>query len=462
MAVAHYENAENKPRGPNSGLGKPPPQPRNEAAVPAANGDGGEYADKKPDASNTEYCNTDQPRKRLSHVNVAKFRKQIGEQTGVKAVHNCGRRRAIHARTVTLASDGTGATAAGIMLCKNSHLCPACAPWLARRRAEVLEPQITLLDGVRVFVTLTIERHLRFSLVEHNAALDATWRSFASGAQHKQWTDQAGGLSFVRAFETGYSKKTGWGGHFHILGVLREPRWPTLAELGKQINRERRKRGQKQHAGAGGIVTLLGKAERRLAALLRKYDTPIAYLMDQFTKRFREAAAKNGIKSRAIGQDWQIDDANKRLGYITKGVSKWDVLREVILGSAKTRSDMDSFWALADRAANGDQVSLGLVKEYAAAMRGRRMITVSRDLHLIEDDELEPGETEMVGLIDITDDGLKRLCSKDFDGVGLAKLLDMLPKIWRDPEAIELALGAGGFDLRLGRDWTWYVRPEDG
>lgn len=445
-----------------AGYQGPHPEPRNEAAAPAANRDGGVDEHKKPDASETEYCNTDQPRKRLSHVKVARFRKQIGELTGVKAVHNCGRRRAIHAGSVTLASDGKNATASGIMLCKNSHLCPACAPWLARRRAEVLEPQFTLLDCVKVFATFTIERHLRFSLAEHNAALDVTWRTLTSGAQHRQWTDQAGGLSFVRGFETGYSEKTGWGGHFHIELALHDPRWPTLAELGKQINRERKSRGEKQHAGADGLVTLMDKAERRLAALLRKYDNPVAYLMDQFTKRFREAAAKNGIKTRAVGQDWQIDQANEKLGYILKGVSKWDVLREVILGSAKTRSDMDSFWVLADRAANGDEDALSLVKEYAAAMRGRRMVTVSRDLHLVEDDELQPGETEMVGLVDITDDGLKRLCSRDFDGIGLAKLLDILPKIWRDPEAIELALGAGGFDLRLGRDWAWYARPEDG
>ena len=142
-----------------AGHQEPTPQPHGEAAASAGRRVGGSYAYEGPEPSSAIQTDTEKPPSRLTHASVARFKRDIAHLTDNKSLLNCGRRRAFHSSVVTLACDDKRATATGVMLCKNSHLCPACSPWLARRRAEVLQPQFALIDGVKVFVTLTIERH---------------------------------------------------------------------------------------------------------------------------------------------------------------------------------------------------------------------------------------------------------------------------------------------------------------
>ncbi|AVF03765.1 hypothetical protein C4375_08525 [Devosia sp. I507] len=345
------------------------------------------------------------------------------------------------------------ATAKGIMLCRNSHLCPSCARWLATQRADVLRPQLEALAGERVLVTLTLRRTLSAGLKEQNAALDGAWRATTSGAAHRRWLSQAGGLSYVRGYETGHSPRTGWGSHLHGLFVLHEPRWPTIEEIGLDINLERRNSGRRQLKGTDGALELVELSLRRLAAIQDENATPLEYLMRRFTQRFRQEVGRRGFVATARGQDWQVDQG-RSLEYVSKGATAWDGLAEAIGGALKTVSKMDTVWQLAKRAEAGDIRARALVIEYAEATRGRRVLTVSRDLLLRPDEELEPGATEATGLIALTDAGLFTLRQQD-DGLGLARLLDMLPSIWRDREAVVLALGEGGFGLR-DVEWSWY------
>jgi hypothetical protein len=283
-----------------------------------------------------------------------------------------------------------------------------------------------------------------------------------SMAAHRRWQDQAGGFSFVRGFETGYSFRSGWGGHFHGYFVLHDPRWPTLEELGKDINRDRKRRGLAQFRGEVGRLELENRARSQLASIQVRNAGPADYLMAVFVRRFRESVEAQGgsLLASKGGQDWTYAESYASVAYTGTGAAGWDALAEAVGGAFK-KSGLLSVWDLAMMAHEGDQRAFALVNEYAEAMKGRRMLTVSRDLNLREDSELEPGETEADGVIEITDEGLKAL--RGSDGLGLARLLDLMPRIWDDREAIVLALGQGGFGLGP-KMWAWHskVPPEGG
>jgi len=355
-----------------------------------------------------------------------------------------------------IASNDHKATAKGVLLCRNTHLCPRCAQWLAKQRIDALRPQIEDLGGVNILVTLTVLRDLKRTLADQNSVLDGAWRMTNSGAVHRRWQAQAGGFSFIRGFETGYSFNSGWGGHFHAFVALHDPRWPTLEELGKDINVDRKRRGLAQLRGAVGRLELENHARNLLASIQDRHAGPADYLMEVFIRRFRENVEAQGGSFRASrgAQDWQYAKSFASVAYTGKGSAGWDALAEAVGGTFK-KSGLLSVWDLAMMAHEGDQRAFALVNEYAEAMKGRRMLTVSRNLKLREDSELEPGETDADGVIDITDAGLKVLNGSD--GLGLARLLDLMPRIWNDREAIILALGQEGLGLDPSM-WAWHTK----
>jgi hypothetical protein len=103
---------------------------------------------------------------------MAKLQRIVARITRRKSLYQCGCVRSFAAGKVVVASNDHKATAKGILLCRNTHLCPRCAQWLARQRIDVLRPQIEELDGVNILVTLTVQRELGRTLDDQNRVLD--------------------------------------------------------------------------------------------------------------------------------------------------------------------------------------------------------------------------------------------------------------------------------------------------
>jgi len=226
----------------------------------------------------------------------------------------------------------------GLVVC-GSHLCPVCAPRLAKTRRQEVGQVIAWATGqgfYPVLLTLTTSHQAGDDLAE---LLDRQRQALRSWRQHRAYRDAAKSIAgTISAFETTYGKH-GWHPHAHILFLVR--------------------------------ARSMGRALRIVVSLRRAW---------------RASAEAKGLRVGRAG--FRAQAGEQASGYL----AKWDTAAEVAGAWCKRgRQGAETPFGLLLRAYEGDSQAAVLWSEYAAVMKGRSVLRFS------------PGLRAAAGLADVSD-----------------------------------------------------------
>lgn len=307
------------------------------------------------------------------------------------------------------AGDGQEARAAikGLYKCASAASCPVCAPKIATGRGEILGPQVRELigKGYRAYlVTLTVRHERTDALAVLQDALSRGWARMTSGKGWKNLT-KSGAISYIKGLDLTWSQAHGWHPHVHI--TLLVP--PTYED-------------------ARGFA-------------------------NAFRDRWMSSLEKVGFEALPGGQDVQeCRDVEKSVRYAVTPAA----VKETLGSSMKTgrpNKGLSAFDVL-ERAVEGDAGFQARWCEYVEAMKGRRTITVSRDLSLAEDDELMPEETG-IPIADLGNETVREL-DRTNRTVELLEAVEDASAV--SVEAMKTVAWAILGSL-VSRDWTIHARP---
>lgn len=255
-----------------------------------------------------------------------------------------------------------GASYGGVTRCGSPWACPVCAPRISSARAQTLAPQVASLmaEGWSAWlVTLTVRHERGDDLAGLLKALGKAWGRVTSG---KRWAEvaKAGKPLFVRGFDVTHSEGAGWHPHLHVSLYL-----PPVHGDGREV--------------AGWLVG-----------------------------RWRDALAALGMVTSGKAQDAQpCRDAVAAAKYATTPAACYETVAMAMKRARGAGSGRTPF-ELLEAAVGGDARASALWREYVAATKGKRQVTVSRGLHLKEDaPDLEP--VEEVALAELGQDTMREL-----------------------------------------------------
>lgn len=244
--------------------------------------------------------------------------------------------------------DGPRATVSARHNCHSAWACPVCSPKIAAARQKILAPQVAKLIGsgyTAHLVTLTIRHNRGHDLDVLFDAMSSAWEKLSSGKAWKDWRN-TGGLSvqYVRGVDLTWSFWNSWHPHLHIALYL-----------------------PPGHSGdVEWFVTRWIKclADQGFIALREAQD--ISKKIDLDTVRQAETITAYAGATARMPTAEAIGTAMKK---------------------SKTEGSFSPFEMLA-KAAAGDAFFEARWKEYVAATKGRRQVTVSRGLKLSDDKDL--------------------------------------------------------------------------
>ena len=228
----------------------------------------------------------------------------------------------------------------GLCTCSSSWVCPFCAAKISERRKEELQAGLLAHPEFHLVMATFTLQHRRGDALE--GLLDKLKRGlkFArSGAPWKRIADRYGIQGSITATEITWGKGTGWHPHVHVLFLC--SRELTSGEIGE--------------------------------------------LKDFLTDRYGSEVCGNGGY---VSADFGVDVRAMAAGG-GDYVAKWGPSHELTKAMMKNGRGTDRIgpWGLLAMAADGDDQAGKLFQEYAAAVRGRRVLTYSRGLR----DRLELG-----------------------------------------------------------------------
>ncbi|MGE3795806.1 MAG: protein rep [Dehalococcoidia bacterium] len=313
----------------------------------------------------------------------------------------------------TSAERSTGASGrvagyAGIFRCGNVHLCLECSTKIAVARAQEIERVVgyhVARGGWAVLVTLTLRHYRHHSLAQCLKAASAGWAAVTSGGAwqaDKKLSDYAG---YCRALEVTESPANGWHGHFHVILVFRSrPSETTVEHIAEGMFR--RWSAAVQREGMPAPSRECGLDVQHLDDRSRpgEDDGPTVTRWARYVAKGIAAESALGITKDARGSNRSVRQL-MRDALIPQG---WE--------NPETHEVVETV----------DQTALTRLREYQAAIKGRRAITWSTGRH---DLRKAAGEQES-----LTDEEIVRL---DLEGEDVA----VLPReSWKalEPRAVDL------------------------
>lgn len=221
----------------------------------------------------------------------------------------------------------------GVVTCASAWVCPICAAKISERRKAELQAGLFAHPEYRpVMVTFTLQHRRGDSLQGLLDNLKGGLRFARSGAPWRRVSDRFGIVGSITATEVTWGQSSGWHPHAHVLLLC--TRVPSEAELQE----------------------LQG------------------FLSERFGSWIEE---KGGYVSPVHGVKVQLGDVGG-----ADYVAKWGPAHELAKSNQKQGRGKDRLgpWGLLLMASEGDDRAGALFQEYAAAVRGRRVLSYSNGL----------------------------------------------------------------------------------
>jgi len=220
----------------------------------------------------------------------------------------------------------------GVVTCGSPWLCPICAAKISeRRKIELQEGLVAHPELSQVMVTLTLQHRRGDALSGLLDNLKDGLQFARSGAPWQRFVDRLGIAGSVTATEITWGEGSGWHPHAHVLLLCETV--PSESEL----------------------VRLEGFLSERFGGWIGK---------------------NGGYVSPEFGVKVQLGDAGG-----AAYVAKWGSAAELTKSNQKLgRDNRLGPWGLLALSADGDRKAGALFQEYAAAVRGRRVLRFSRGL----------------------------------------------------------------------------------
>ncbi len=290
-----------------------------------------------------------------ARLDVLSMRRFARAATSHDSVRLCGSARKDVAQVELWAGEGGRVQISGVNHCGSPWECTDCAPTIGRRRAELLDElarRHRARGGEIYHVTLTVPHDAGMPLKELRRHVSDAWRFCLSGAPWIRLKDRAGVVGFARALDVTVGRN-GWHPHLHVLVFLRGPIGPRpMAELRRWLRTRWTRAVQRPAKGLGAGL----KSPARLGGVGVKLVRAVMarYLAEASIALGPELASHTMKQARAPGH-W----------------TPWQLLHQLAVGEWRTpgaRRQATARW-----------------HEWAAAMRGARQLTFSRDLRAAYD-----------------------------------------------------------------------------
>jgi len=291
-------------------------------------------------------------------------------------VATCGKQPCLN--HVELRRKGDRAFFSGVETCGSVWTCPVCAGKIAEARRQEVETVLNghkAAGGVVYMATLTLRHHKFQTANDLRKAVADTWKRVQSGKRWKKEKNNLGFVGSIRAMEVTYGKN-GWHPHIHVLFLIKND----------------------DAAENFGVFMF-----ERWARFVEKYDfgkcDPAAF---KFEKAERSEAAGDYV-------------------------GKWGCDAEITKGQIKKSNVGRSPWQLLEAAGRGNKQAFKLFQEYAAAFKGARQLTWSKNLKNLfglmdkNDDEIAAAEELAVAVGILPKRVFRQIVKKRL----LAKVLDV-------------------------------------
>lgn len=241
---------------------------------------------------------------------------------------------------------GARADIEGTASCKSAWACPVCAPRLADARAKALLPQVTkaMQNGFSAFLLTFTVRHKRLmSLDDLLSSLGAAWRGLMQSRDYREWCKRfIQKPEWSKGWDVTRGDLHGWHPHLHMMLLL--PAGGTEQDAAHLLDF-----WMKQARLSGLTVT-------RGAQDVQRLDNP-------------EAAARYAVSPAAVYEAVALAKKQGTGG----GLTPFQILERAI--SDQKTGHSKSRW-------------IALWREYVTATKGRRLVSVSRNLSLKPDKDL--------------------------------------------------------------------------
>lgn len=308
----------------------------------------------------------------------------------------------------------------GLQSCASVHSCPLCAPIImAKRGPEVVQAVGQMGHGRTYLATFTLRHAERMPLRLLRKLLASAYGELKAGRTGARLKHRVGHRGDLRSAEQTHGTN-GWHPHLHALWFSGRSMSDTEMRL---------------HLSARWRVCVV-RAFQRMRTLVR--DIRMAVRLDEDLSEFEARCARvfggwycatgdiaeaaervaddlrklggveNVLPDAVHGVDVRKTDGKKDTAYYLAKLGL-----EVTSVTKEGRNGSDTPWAIARRAAAGDEEAQRLWREHAQAMKGARQLTWSRglrarvglgpertDADLIADDERPKPWDRMLGYID--------------------------------------------------------------
>ena len=303
----------------------------------------------------------------------------------------CGTRRidASQARALKL-TPGNVAYIGNVMACGLVWGCPVCGAKIRFTRAgEVLQVLAGNLSagGGSLFLTSTVPHSGHHRLAPLVETVTRGWNSASSFRAGRTLFADLGINGYVRALEVTHGWKNGWHPHLHIALLLSEPTTQALADE----------------------------------------------LHDRFFPLWRDAITAAGLAAPTAEHGVDVRQVTHVAGiadYLSKVEGADAFSREIVYANHKKGRNGNRSYAqiLRDARLTGDMDDVALINEYERAMKGRRLVQMSRGLKarwLVEEKTDQEIASEVVGgeTLMLIDEGMWRALRRERGSI--AELLNV-------------------------------------
>ncbi len=249
------------------------------------------------------------------------MRRVVPGKSGVKILHSQKHQKAHYGN---------------LMVCGSIWLCPICASKISERRKEELLTGFDNFEGVFVMVTYTLRHNSNERLKVILKKLDNAYKLTTHGRRWQEFKKRYEVVGSVSNLEITHGQN-GWHPHKHVVYLLKNV--IEFSEFRRDI--ENIYLHSLQSSGGSGLAGIALRAD-----IVTNHKTMVAQYIAEYDKK----------PSKDL---WGIE-AELTKSYVKSSENFWSILDHFIL--------------------SGDLNSLGLILEYAEAVKGRRSVVFSRGL----------------------------------------------------------------------------------
>lgn len=294
-----------------------------------------------------------------------------------KRTRNCRSKRV--APVVQVQSENNRVRIHGLETCASVWGCPCCAALIYARRAAELQQALERWSGPEpLMMTLTVRHGARDSLRALRKGLMRAWRIFNQGASAQRRRELLDIRYVVRAVEVTWGAN-GWHPHIHAFlfcGTELDQEERTSAEPEPlELVPVTEAPPKRRPRPARRSIEVSEKAQRAFSAAWRravvKAFTPTA---DQRPGTTAAERMRIGMQYRpTMRRGLDLRPYKEAGGYLAKAG-----LEVHAITKKGKRTDRETPWDIARRAAAGDRAAVALWQGYLGAMFGARQLTWSR------------------------------------------------------------------------------------